>query len=278
VTTPDRYVFGRSPDETRRLLLQSEIYAPATEHLLRRAGIAPGMRVLDVGCGAGDVTLAIARLVGPAGSALGVDANPDVLDEARKRAADEGLDNASFTVATLPRVELDEPVDALVGRLIIAHLPDRVNAVRELTKLVRPGGVVTFQDAVVTGVVRSEPAVPLYGRIVDWCLAAMRLAGADPEAGLVVPEIMTEAGLADVESEAATTAAEAPDPAAFERTVEHVLLSFMSLRPLILKHGLATAEEVDLDALRTRLHEELAAAGAVPYSPNLVGAWARVPG
>src|ERR1700754_2018869 len=87
------YVLGHVDHEIRRLMLQGRLYDDFTEHVLRLAGLRPGMQVLDVGSGPGDVSFAAARIVGPTGTVLGVDAAPDIVDLARKRAADKGLVN-----------------------------------------------------------------------------------------------------------------------------------------------------------------------------------------
>ena len=78
------YILGHSPAEIRRLKLQAGILKPITERLLREAGIAPGMRVLDLGCGAGDVALLAAEMVGPNGAVVGIDRNDDALAAARE--------------------------------------------------------------------------------------------------------------------------------------------------------------------------------------------------
>ena len=81
------YALGHADTEIQRLLLQGRLYNDHTEHALRLAGLRPGMRVLDVGCGLGDVSFVAARLVGPTGTVLGVDASSDVVEFARARAA-----------------------------------------------------------------------------------------------------------------------------------------------------------------------------------------------
>ena len=120
----DSYVLGRTLAEARRLQLQGSVLAPHSAHLLRLAGIISGMRVLDVGCGAGDVSVLLAGLVGPDGAVVGVDMDPAVLELARARTAASGLRNVSFVEADLAGLRLDEPFDALVGRLILLHLED----------------------------------------------------------------------------------------------------------------------------------------------------------
>ena len=78
------------------LVLQSPFYGDLTERLFRTAGLQPGMRVLEVGCGVGDVSLLAARIVGPGGSVLGVDRAADSIETARGRAREAGLENVAF--------------------------------------------------------------------------------------------------------------------------------------------------------------------------------------
>src|ERR1700761_2238664 len=85
------YVLGHADPEVQRLLLQGRLYDDYTEHAFRLARLRPGMRVLDIGSGPGDVSFIAARLVGPTGSVQGVDAAPEMIDLARARAAERGL-------------------------------------------------------------------------------------------------------------------------------------------------------------------------------------------
>ncbi|MFI0805487.1 class I SAM-dependent methyltransferase [Amycolatopsis lurida] len=137
------------------------------------------MRVLDAGCGIGDVSMMLAERVGPAGSVIGVDVNPAVLEVARARAHEAGLTNLVFFQADLSELRLEDPVDALVGRLILMRLPEPVTTVRELSRQVRPGGIVSFQDYNLSRC-RSEPPTPLLTRSTRWVIDAMRAGGANP--------------------------------------------------------------------------------------------------
>ncbi len=76
--TQSVYVLGHEPEELRRLILQAGVLQPIPARLLQNAGIGPGMRVLDLGCGAGDVTMLAADMVGPSGSVTGIDRSPQV--------------------------------------------------------------------------------------------------------------------------------------------------------------------------------------------------------
>src|SRR5262245_26848227 len=87
------YVMGHDERERRRLLLQASILNPLTEQLFHRAGISSGMRVLDIGCGVGDVSLLAARLVGRYGSVTSVDIDPVALGTLDARSSAEGVNN-----------------------------------------------------------------------------------------------------------------------------------------------------------------------------------------
>ncbi|WP_326836371.1 class I SAM-dependent methyltransferase [Amycolatopsis rhabdoformis] len=268
----DGYALGRSAAETDRLRLQAEIYGPHTAFLLTRAGIAPGTRVLDVGCGAGDVTLQLARLVGPGGEVIGVDADPAVLGVARARAADAGLAHVSFVEARLPDVPLDEPVDAVVGRLILIHLEEPAATVRALAERVRPGGIVTFQD-LVSARTRTVPAGPITTGIIGLVAAAAEAVALDVNVGERLAAILSDAGLSVVGAASAT-----PAGSADSLTPRYLAELTRSMLPLITAHGLATEDEVDVDTLAKRIAEEMAAERAVLWLPELAAAWARIPG
>jgi ubiquinone/menaquinone biosynthesis C-methylase UbiE len=84
------YALGYTEDELRRLTDQGQLYASSTRALLLDAGIGPGMSVLDVRCGPGDVSLLAAERVGPKGEVVGVDTNDRVLQLARARVSASG--------------------------------------------------------------------------------------------------------------------------------------------------------------------------------------------
>ena len=108
------YVLGRGSAEQQRLQEQGTNLYWLTRRLLQAAGLAPGMRVLDVGCGTGDVTLIAAELVGPSGSVLGIDCSVDVLATARSRLAAHGERHVHFRKDDAASYHEVEPFDAVV--------------------------------------------------------------------------------------------------------------------------------------------------------------------
>src|SRR5215470_11216900 len=93
------YVLGHSAHELGRLSAQARLYAPFILSFLRAAGIEAGMRVLDVGCGGGDVSVLVARLVGPTGAVVGIDRSAAAIETATRRARDLSAQSIHFVVA-----------------------------------------------------------------------------------------------------------------------------------------------------------------------------------
>ena len=123
----------------------SGLLADFVDPVLQGAAFAPGERVLDIGCGGGDLSMAAATAVGPEGSVLGVDLSGDELDVARVRAAQRGVDNVEFREADASTGDLGpQPVDVLVSRFGVMFFADPVAAFTHLRAAVRPGGRLAF--------------------------------------------------------------------------------------------------------------------------------------
>src|SRR5215471_8861121 len=114
--TRSNYVMGHTDRERRRLALQAAILNPLTESFLCRAGIYAGMRVLDWGCGIGEVSLIAARLVGPHGQGHGIDLDPAALEIARSRIHSPGHDHVTFEPVDLEEHSPSAHYDAVIGR------------------------------------------------------------------------------------------------------------------------------------------------------------------
>ncbi|HEY8087882.1 MAG TPA: class I SAM-dependent methyltransferase [Polyangiaceae bacterium] len=114
------------------------------EALLERFPPRPGERVLDVGCGFGDTTITLARLVGAGGDAVGVDAAARFVETGRRDAAAQGVHNARFLVADVEREVPGGPYDRAFARFGTMFFANPVAALRNVRKVVVPGGVVTF--------------------------------------------------------------------------------------------------------------------------------------
>jgi ubiquinone/menaquinone biosynthesis C-methylase UbiE len=264
------YVLGHSSDEHRRLMLQSRFVGDLTEWLFARAGLAKGMSVLDVGCGAGDVSFLAAAFVGPSGNVLGVDQSPDSVALASERAKSAGLTNVRFEVGVLDDLQQSGPFDALVGRLILLYLKDPAAVLRKMAGLVRPGGLIIFQEMEMA-TARSVPDVPLFARCGGWIVEAFKRAGVETSMGSRLYPIYKQAGLAEPQMISGGRVEGSPKSEIYEWMAQTI----RSLLPIIEKTGVATKDEVDIDTLADRLRAAVTDAGGVAHSPIFVGAWAR---
>src|SRR3984957_17271018 len=140
------YVLGYTDREQLRLIRQARGLAPVTEHFLRDAGIGSGMRVLDIGCGMGEVAMIVAQLVGSAGRVVSIDLDQASIETAQRRASNMGLDNTTFYRADISTFTDVDPFDAIVGRLVLQFLPDTAATIGRLCGPLSPGGVMALQE------------------------------------------------------------------------------------------------------------------------------------
>ena len=266
----DPYILGHANEELERLVRQARFFGGVTDHLFREAGIGPGMRVLDVGCGAGDVAFAVARIVGPSGRVIGVDRSPEAVLLAARRADADGLENVAFRVADVAEPLEPDAFDALVGRLVLMYAPDPGAWLRQLARAVKPGGIVTFQEFDMEGA-RSAPVCPLYDLSVHRLLETFRRGGAETRMGLRLGRVFEDAGLPAPRMLLGARVERGRDSPAYQQIADVT----RTLLPLMEKTGVATAAEIGIDTLAGRLRDEAVALGATLVSPLLVGAWAR---
>ena len=271
--THSTYVLGEGEAETRRLIRQGRSHNPSTRRLLQEAGLGEGMRVLDAGSGAGDVALLAAELVGPEGSVLGVDRNPLVLAAARGRAREAGLDNVTFLEGDLGSPELGEGFDAVVGRFVLQHHPEPILALRSLAARARPGGIVAFQEMNLRPEsLQLYPPTPLWEQYWGWSRALFRFGG-EAEMGYKLHRTFLTAGLPEPEMRLEAAVGGGLRWEGYEDAAE----TLRSLLPIIVKLGIVTEEEVEIETLAERLRGETVAADGIVKAPEVVGAWARRP-
>lgn len=265
------YVLGHSDEEHERLILQARMIGPLSEAFLAKAGLAPGMEVLDIGCGAGDLSLLAAGFVGREGRVLGIDRSPESLALARRRAQAARRDNLRFDQADLNDFASAQTFDALVGRFVMLFLKDPVATLRRLSARVRPGGLIVLQEWDIAGH-PPHPDVPLYEDCSRWAREAFARAGIDCRFGTRLHRLFTDAGLRPPEMQGAVRVEAGPDSDIYEYTAQ----SMRSLLPLIERTGVATAAEVGVETLADRLRAQAVAADASLIASTLIGAWARV--
>jgi len=264
------YVLGHSAEELNRLIDQARLFGELTEDVFVRAGIGPGMRVLDVGCGAGDVSFLLARMVGPSGAVVGVDRSEDAVAMANARAQAMGLAQVSFSQGELEDISLDQPVDAAVGRFVLMYSPEPSVSLRRIAANVRAGGIVAFQEMNVAEA-KSFPSVDLFEQSMRWIIETLDREKVKNLMGLGLYRTFVDAGLPPPQMIMGARVEGGSDSLGYQIVAQVV----KSLLPVMEKLGIANEKEVQIETLAQRLRDEVVSRGAVIVLPPLVGAWTR---
>jgi SAM-dependent methyltransferase len=265
------YALGYTDAEQERLVRQAALIAPYTERLFREAGIGPGHRVLDLGSGMGDVSMLVAGLVGASGEVVGIERDAASIERARARVAASGLHNVTFLKTDVNQIVIDQPFDAAVGRFILMFLPDPVSVLRSVSRLVRPGGVLAFQEPSWIPMLALGDRLPLWSRVLGSIHETILRCGANPEMGLALYPIFQEVGLPAPKMHLEIPLGNDID---FLRVISDLL---RSLLPLAEQQGIALKEVGDLDTLPDRICAEISAANTVVSIVPLLGVWSRKP-
>ena len=257
--------------DVRRLRLQARLYDPLTRRLLREAGIGPGQRVLDLGTGAGDVALLAAELVGPAGSVLSIDLNPQRVAYARDRCDRAGVSQVSFVEGDLDSLGLTEAFDAVVSRFVLRDVRDAPAVLATAARLT-PAGVVVAQEKVLELGVHTIPAVEVVDQAVGWMTQTRQLVGVDTRTGARLPAMFQAAGLP-----APALRYEAPALTNADVASAYLAETLRGMLGLTVALGIATPEEIGIDTLAERMCGALGDGALLVLTP-CVGAWSRLPG
>ena len=270
--TNPAYVLGHSDRELSRLRVQARLLEPATRQIFREAGIDAGMRVLDIGSGAGDVAFLTAELVGASGEVIGTDVAEAAVAAATRSAEERGLAGVSFREGDPAELKFDRPFDAAVGRYVLLFQADPAALVRKVARHVRPGGLVIFHEPDWTGA-RSIPPAPTYEHCCGWIRETFRLAGTDSNMAGKLFTTFIRAGLAAPQMRMRTFIGGGTASEDFLQALADLI---ETLIPSMEQLGVATPSDVDVETLVQRLMHEATEYGSVIVGRAEIGAWARV--
>lgn len=266
------YVLGHSDQEISRLRVQARLLAPATKQFLRDAGVTTGMRVLDIGSGAGDVAFLASELVGPSGEVVGSDTATAAVEAATRAAAERGLGNVTFREGDPADMGFDEHFDAIVGRYVLLFQASPAEMLRKLSRHVRSGGLVVFHEPDWVSA-RSTPSAPTYDRCVGWIRDTFRTAGTDSDMASRLYTAFTAAGFPVPSMRMQTFIGGGAACADFLQAVADLV---RILVPTMERQGITTAGAADVATLAERLKLEVTANRSVVVGRSEVGAWTRL--
>ncbi len=234
------YLLQDSAAELERLRLQARAWEPESDRFLDAIGVRPGWRCIDLGCGAMGVLGGLARRAGPTGEVVGVELDEVQLRGARAYVEVEGLPAVRLLRADAYDTGLPAHAFDLVHvRFLFAPVGRDEALLREMLRLVRPGGTVAIQEPD-SSCWATWPRADAWETLKRFILEAFGRGGGDFDAGRRTFAMLTAAGLTDVRIRAAVLGLDANAPYA------RLPLQFArSLRARIVEAGLATESELD---------------------------------
>lgn len=266
------YQMNTTDHERRRLALQASVLNPLTDSFLRRAGIAGGMRVLEIGCGIGEVSLITGRLVGPHGRLHCIDTSAHALETAERRVRSAGHDHVTFEQTDFAGHTPVRAYDAVIGRHYLIHQPDALAVLRRAVSVVHIGGVVAFQEYDLSFFPRGFPEMPLMLSVQELIVEYYKRATQRPNIGSQLFWLMQEAGLPSPECRADCIMDGGPNSTVYEWLTETVRTLLPRMETLGMDIG-----RIDPDTLAERLRAEAIEIRGVAIMPPMIGAFARKP-
>jgi SAM-dependent methyltransferase len=250
-TDSDRYILATGANDVERLRLLEEVYGPQSQALFRRAGLREGMRVVEIGCGSGNMSCWLATQVGASGSVVGVDNSAAQVEQARRQAEARKLANVQFVVADacapgLPAASFD----MAYCRLVLMHLPRPAGGLRAMREVVRPEGRVLCEEMDLSRWV-CDPPSRLMDRLFQLNVLLGDRHGGHFRVGTSLHRLFAQAGFAAPE-------VSANFPFALRGETKRLIgLSFLEFAPELVQEGLAAQAEVEaIGAEAMRLAED----------------------
>lgn len=218
-------------------------------------GITTSMRVLDVGCGNGDLSRFVATLAGPDGEVVGIDRSEAALAMARETSADPHAAPIHYCQADLagPLPDLGQ-FDAIVGRRVLMYLPDAGATLARLATLAKPGAIIAFQEHGRANLPVGLGKLPLHRQLYNWMWSTIVAEGGDADLALRLVDLMQAAGFTIENARSEGVLLQAGEPS-FLPTLARIML------PRVVECGVASAEEIGVDTLAERIEQELGAVG-----------------
>ena len=230
------YVIHGGIAGSNRMSVVAKACWPNTFNLLKRAGLREGMKCLDLGCGAGDVTFEIAKLVGEKVRVVGMDMDPIKIEKAQKRAAEEKVSNTHFVQGNVFEWVESQTYDLIYVRFLLTHLPQRERLYPQLLRALNSGGVLIVEDVDFEGHVCFPPNhaftsyVQLYQQVV-------LQRGGDPNLGRKLLDVFQRTGFQKIEANIVY-----PDT---HLGKEMNLLTLVGISDALLEENLISKEELE---------------------------------
>ena len=267
---PDGYVHARQVSEYQRLRDQALMWQSATEQVLDKIGLEPGMSCLDLGSGPGAVMRLMADRVGPTGRVTGVDIDGALGAQALADLRAQG--GAAFEMIEADMLTLEEipgaPFDLTFCRLFLMHMQEPVAALEKMLFWTKPGGIMAVQEFDF-GAIAVEPICPAMAEFNRLFESVFRAHGRNLRAGRQLPAQFEAAGIGVPDG----TLAEAKF-LPLKDMAQMLIGVYQSLFPAAAALGIA--DQARADQFKADMTEAAQDGRYYCLTPILIGAWKRV--
>src|SRR5215467_96018 len=261
------YMLATGEKAISRLDLLERIFGTGTRDLLNVAGLRPGMRVAEIGCGIGLTAQWISEKVGASGSVVALDSSSEQLEIASRCAGEVGTKNLSFNQGDAYETGLTrDSFDLVYARFLLCHVADPERALTEMRSLLKPGGTLVCEDHDDGGIF-TEPTTHAYKRLVEISNAVNHSSGLDSYIGLKLPRLFREVGFIQPEAKLNQIALLRGEEKRFWE------LTLREAAPAILAANASTSEE--LDAISGEMREIAKDESILLMLARVTQVWAR---
>ena len=174
------YVIGVGKDDEERLSLLNELFGKTSKDLLLKSGLKPGMRVLEVGCGTGNMTKWIAKQVGDHGHVTAVEITSEQIQITKDNCSESN--NITFVESSLFDLKTSQKFDLIYSRFLIMHLQNPFEGLQHLTQLLKPNGILVSEEAT-NSITACYPESPIFKKNRELVLALFKKKNLDFDIG-----------------------------------------------------------------------------------------------
>jgi ubiquinone/menaquinone biosynthesis C-methylase UbiE len=232
------YIIRGGAEGRERHRALARVHRRATIELLQRAGIRPGMMCLDVGCGSGDFSFDLGRLVEPGGKVIAIDVDDVNVGICEAETKARKIANIEFRVANINDCELPQEFDLAYARAVLSHLQEPEKVLAKIRNAIRPGGIVVIIDTDFRAHF-AEPECPALKRFVDYYVGTLERRGGNANIGPRLPALLNRAGFENIQISVYQNAGTQGE----EKLL--VAMTMESIADAVIAEGLASREDVD---------------------------------
>ncbi len=260
------YVIQGGQEGKARLGILGQAMNSYSMGVLLKAGLKPGSKCLDAGCGGGTMTYAIAAAAGPSGYVTGIDHDAEIIRLNNVELSALQVNNITFRHEEIYDITEVGEYDIIFARFLLSHLSNPALAISKMMDALKQGGYLVTEDVHFSGHF-CYPSNQAFATYLEWYTKAVKYNGGDAEFGVRLHEHLVAAGFQDIQLEIAQPAGVA-GPAK-----QMSLVTLEKIRHSVLAAGLATDKEFNM------VDEELKEFTSDRYSiismPRIFQVWGR---